>query len=81
MEAILAALTKGIEIETVSFFKEGKDSTGQGEKRTLQSAVVEGVKTNKEGFPVCTVKAEGSYKAFSVRCVTKLILKGGVRIH
>jgi len=75
MEAILSQLTEGVEIATVSFFKEGKDSTGQGEKRTLQNAIVQGVKANKEGNLVCTVKAEGSYKSFSVRCVTKLELK------
>ena len=74
MEAILSQLTLGSTIARVRFFKEGKDSTGQGETRVLENAVVEGVKLNKEGFPVCTVKAEGSYKSFSVRCVTSLTM-------
>jgi hypothetical protein len=74
MQAILDQLTAGSTIARVRFFKEGKDSTGQGEIRTLQNAVVEGVKLNKEGFPVCTVKVEGAYKSFSVRCVTALAM-------
>lgn len=74
MKDILSQLTIGANIKKVAFFKEGKDSTGQGERRVLENAVVEGVKLNKEGFPVCTVKAEGSYKSFSVRCVSSLTM-------
>jgi hypothetical protein len=74
MEAILSQLTVGANIKRVRFFKEGKDSTGQGESRVLENAVVEGVKQNKEGHFVCTVKAEGAYKSFSVRCVSSLTM-------
>jgi len=74
MQAILDQLTIGSTIARVRFFKEGKDSTGQGEIRTLQNAVVEQLKTNKEGHLVCTVKAEGAYKSFSVRCVSSLTM-------
>ena len=74
MEAILSQLTLGSTIKRVRFFKEGKDSTGQGEIRVLENAVVEGVKPNKEGNIVCTVKAEGGFKSFSVRCVTSLTM-------
>jgi hypothetical protein len=58
----------------VRFFKEGKDSTGQGEARELLQAEIVGVKPNKEGNMVCTVKAEGAFKSFSVRCVTSLTM-------
>ena len=74
MENILSQLTLGSTIARVRFFKEGKDSTGQGEIRVLENAVIQGVKTNKEGHLVCTVKAEGAYKSFSVRCVTALAM-------
>jgi hypothetical protein len=74
MENILSQLTIGSTIARVRFFKEGKDSTGQGEIRILENAIVEGVKANKEGHLVCTVKAEGAYKSFSVRCVTSLTM-------
>jgi hypothetical protein len=74
MQAILDQLTIGSTIAKVAFFKEGKDSTGQGERRVLENAVVERVKQNKEGHIVCTVKAEGTYKSFSVRCVSSLTM-------
>ena len=74
MEAILSQLTLGSIIKRVRFFKEGKDSTSQGESRELHEAEVVGVKANKEGHLVCTVKAEGVYKSFSVRCVTSLMM-------
>jgi hypothetical protein len=74
MQAILDQLTIGSTIAKVAFFKEGKDSTGQGERRVLENAVVETLKTNKEGHLVCTVKAEGAYKSFSVRCVSSLTM-------
>ena len=74
MENILAQLAIGSTIARVRFFKEGKDSTGQGEVRILENAIVQGVKANKEGNMVCTVKAEGSYKSFSIRCVTSLVM-------
>lgn len=74
MQAILDQLTIGANIKKVAFFKEGKDSTGQGERRVLENATVEGLKANKEGHLVCTVKAEGAYKSFSVRCVSSLTM-------
>ena len=74
MQDTLSKLIVGSTIAKVAFFKEGKDSTGQGERRVLENAVVEGVKLNKEGFPVCTVRAEGAYKSFSVRCVSSLTM-------
>ena len=75
MEAILSQLTIGSTIIAVAFFKEGKDSTGQGERRVLENVTVEGVKANKEGHLVCTVKAgPKEYKSFSVRCVSSLTM-------
>jgi hypothetical protein len=75
MQAILDQLTLGSTIAKVAFFKEGKDSTGQGERRVLENVVVEGVKANKEGHFVCTVKAgPKEYKSFSVRCVSSLTM-------
>lgn len=74
MQDTLSKLIVGSTIAKVAFFKEGKDSTGQGERRVLENAVVEALKTNKEGHLVCTVKAEGAYKSFSVRCVSSLTM-------
>ncbi len=74
MQDILSSLTTGSIIKRVRFFKEGKDSTGQGESRELFQAEVVGVKANKEGHMVCTVKAEGAFKSFSIRCVTSLTM-------
>jgi hypothetical protein len=75
MQAILDQLTIGANIKKVAFFKEGKDSTGQGERRVLENVTVEGVKANKEGHMVCTVKAgPKEYKSFSVRCVSSLTM-------
>jgi hypothetical protein len=74
MEAILSQLTLGSTIKRVRFFKEGKDSTGQGKSRELHEAEVVGIKANAAGHMVCTVKAEGAFKSFSVRCVTSLTM-------
>ena len=75
MKDILSQLTAGSTIAKVAFFKEGKDSTGQGQRRVLENVTVEGIKPNKEGHLVCTVKAgPKEYKSFSVRCVSSLTM-------
>ena len=75
MQDTLSKLIAGSTIAKVAFFKEGKDSTGQGERRVLENVTVEGVKANKEGHMVCTVQAgPKEYKSFSVRCVSSLTM-------